>query len=978
MIITKFYGAGSEADVEGDVNTIVAACTGENSQIEYVCGGSYKAYIKGSINLTITAGYFQNVYGGNDQRGGIKGNITVNVEETDPCDKPIIIGNLVGGGNQAPFPGKDNEDNDIPADAEHPHSITVNVKSATHIGNVYGGSFMAETKADTKVNINMIQGGKQGRTGVLLPADYGKPGATIPSNIKSITTNYVEKDIETGTSVVGYYTYDGANYHPAEGNAIAETKYYEKQVKGNIDSAIGTIGNVFGGGQQGLVIGNTVVNIGTETSVGIMKREGGLIVDTGGNIIYDASGKLQPGKSYSDIVLVDNPVKGAHITGDVYGGGELATVTGNTTVNIGAKYDDVESKYVAVAEGLEKDTIGGSVFGGGKGSADNFTCDKAMVGVVDTKTSDTYGDKGTHVYIGHGTIDGDVYGGGEIGRVEFDTKVTIGFGDGTGSATKSPVIGGYVFGAGQGVSTHGYSGLVRGNSTVTIQGDAKVGHSVYGAGKLASLGRYWIATTDEEATAHGVEKGMPYGLKDGGTSTVTIQGYAEIGPNDMSMKKVDPAVGPDFDGNVFGAGKGVLPYDNPGEKGPGRYYMNGSVYTWQSYAADDAATETAYLKYVKTLGITETTDVTITGNAFIKGSVYGGSENGHVRTNTLVKIQGGQIGCGEGKTAPYTPVQWTGENASDFTECASWDYGKAAAAADKYQPYDKYTNPTGDDGHTFYGNVFGGGSGYFPYKSGKWNPDAGIVGGSTKVLISGGHILTSVYGGNEMTDVTGDSCVVIMTAGTLGVPRTVEAMKAHPVTCYLFGGGKGDPRTIFNDWTNVKNTRVEVKGEARIFGSVFGGAEDGHVLGNTKVNILGNATIGTTGTSYVDGNIFGGGRGFTGISLKAGSIGGDADINISGTPIMRGSVYGGGRLASVGVNFSNAQNASSGQFTEDGGGKTYGHVRINISGGTIGNDTESATVATDGHTTGGNVFGGSMGRLTQLNGSPNLLWTKLA
>ena len=50
-------------------------------------------------------------------------------------------------------------------------------------------------------------------------------------------------------------------------------------------------------------------------------------------------------------------------------------------------------------------------------------------------------------------------------------------------------------------------------------------------------------------------------------------------------------------------------------------------------------TEAAYITFVETLGMSAETDVTIKGHAFIKGSVYGGSENGHVLHDTYVKIQ---------------------------------------------------------------------------------------------------------------------------------------------------------------------------------------------------------------------------------------------------------------------------------------------------------------------------------------------------
>ena len=205
---------------------------------------------------------------------------------------------------------------------------------------------------------------------------------------------------------------------------------------------------------------------------------------------------------------------------------------------------------------------------------------------------------------------------------------------------------------------------------------------------------------------------MPWGLKCGGQATVTVQGYAKIGPEEaMTM--------PTFLGNVFGAGRGLLPYEDTEE--PYRYFIdNNGKYTREDYAGESQAE--AYLKYVETLGITHNTIVTIGGNAFVMGSVYGGSMNGSVFADTRVNISGGQIGRGKDKNAPHNPEVWADNyTPSADLECPSWTYGQAASAADKFAPYDKYADrsgydskggrTTGDDGHTFYGNVFGGGSG---------------------------------------------------------------------------------------------------------------------------------------------------------------------------------------------------------------------------------------------------------------------------
>ena len=312
------------------------------------------------------------------------------------------------------------------------------------------------------------------------------------------------------------------------------------------------------------------------------------------------------------------------------------------------------------------------------------------------------------------------------------------------------------------------------------------------------------------------------------------------------------------------------------------------------------------------MGLATQTEVTIGGNAFVKGDVFGGAEQGFVQNDTHVTIEGNcQIGNGyvqmdaAGEYLPrtnryslnrrYTDAEWTDGHLTDVTgyenslpECASWEYGQATGT-DKYAPHDVYYGTDdydskggrtiADNGSTFYGNVFGGGSGYFPYAAGKWHWKAGDVGGNTVVDINGGHILTNVYGGNELTNVTGKS-TINMSGGTIGVPRTLGQIMAHPVTCYLFGGGKGDPRVLFNKQTNVNDVEVNISG-GWIYGSAFGGGEDGHVMRDVTMKIGGTAKIGTWGTSYVDGNVFGGGRGFAGDAYTAGNVAGSVDMRWS-------------------------------------------------------------------------------------------------
>ena len=684
----------------------------------------------------------------------------------------------------------------------------------------------------------------------------------------------------------------------------------------------------------------------------------------------------------------------------------LVNVTGKTDVNICAVENDDPLttdvvEYTSVTPGTAGVSIAGNVYGGGKGvakeewDANAFFCAEAMVGVdgtnsVDNNNSSTYADNGTHVRIGNGTVAGSVYGGGEIGRVEFHTEVVIGLGEGTGAATKSPVINGSVFGAGKGTNTHGYSGLVRGDSKVTVQADAKIGQSVYGGGEMASIGKYELDAN-----------GLPKTPKFGGKCTVTIQGYAEIGPDNMQMTK---AGGPDDIGHVFGAGKGTLPYENVTGT-PWSMELNGKV----NY---DEGKESDYYKFIQSLGLASNTDVTIGGHAFVKGSVYGGSENGYLQANTHVTIAGGQIGEGLNKTAPYedaafidpstTPV--TTDNA--LATCATWTYDKVTTG----KPYDKYAAhlnstdneyyydaeftksskggaPVATDGHTYYGNVFGGGRGVVPFAAGKWHRAAGSVAGNTQVDITGGHILSSVYGGNENTDVgsyalgsdgeptttlekegTG-TCTINISGGTVGVPRTKEQIDLNPVIGNVFGAGKGDKRVLFNTWTNVGATSVNISGTAKIYGSVFGGGEDGHVIGNAvsiiggtvTTGVVGNTTehayskvvIGSTGISGADGNVFGGGRGSE-TALTAGVVGGNVNLTIDNGNIL-GSVYGGGRLASVGTNFVNPENTSLYGVLQTPAAD-HGNTVVTINGGTIGLSNSTGV--------NGNIYGGSKGTKT--------------
>ena len=905
------------------------------------------------------------------------------------------------------------------------HNVTSKLTGCTITGNFYGGGSLGAVNGPVTSTLTNCQ-----VDGSVFGAGYS---ASLPTVSVMPTTGFkVEPNYDTNTGVFmpgELPDYEPVAYHWEHAGTVNSTAtaidkenhilYTEKNLTAlgtvtgnvtlNIEGTTTVAGSVYGGGEESGVVGDTEVNV------------------TGGTIGY-----------------ADAPAYGA-LVGNVYGGGkgladkvDAGLVTGNTNINIigtaetpfiyhniygGGAYGSVGTFTYDANKKIIDYTSGGTctvtITGGkiGTNGKENGMVFGSSRGDVSTPVNGVDPNDylawvhDTHVIIGtansteltYPQINGSVYGSGENGHTFTNTVVdihsgTIGIKEGetitddggtpndpsddvTYSGPRYPNRGN-VYGGGCGTDTYDAggktyynlnAGIVLGNCTVNIDGGHVV-RNVYGAGAMGSAGTFTLLNYTTHADYHTehpqVPEGKPYLCAENtGKCEVNVSG-GMIGALGASMKAEG---GPDDYGHVFGAGRGEV--------------QDSTVYA-----------------NMRLVGYVNETDVRISDNAFITGSVYGGSESGHVLGNTSVTVSGGQIGCAydmvnqEAIENPYTNEDFTnafdeaGNVANPLHECAHWDYDTHNSPYDRFS--DQYENldaakggrKIATDGHSFYGNVFGGGSGYYPYAPGKWVRSAGLVEGNTEVIISGGHILSSVYGGNEHTDVNG-SCTVNMTGGTVGVPRTWSQRRTQPVLGNVFGAGKGDKRVLFNTWTNVASTTVTISG-GTVYGSVFGGGEDGHVLGDATTTISGASTvIGTLGTTGYDGNVFGGGRGsYT--ALTAGAVCGNVSLNIDGGYI-KGSVYGGGRLASVGTHLvpptttgaSQTEHKYYGKEISDGkkqviwkylddntgndddddaSGLTHGHVSITITGGTIG------AVQTDGRAMTsqfsiGDVFGGCKG-----------------
>ncbi len=807
------------------------------------------------------------------------------------------------------------------ANAAFTRNTVVTVKDGTGtnrpviVGSVFGGGENGHVKHDTYVHIN---GGNIG--GIPLHNKSFKPGDASMNGIEDAT--YEDYAFSTDGTLTLSLEYEDSENHFGHGPAVYR-------------------GNVYGGGRG---------------------------VDHSDSDDPEESYSATAGRVYGNAeVLIDGGV----IFHNVFGGGSLASVGTFEYVNdhpVDAlsvyeyKIDDYDAGHVTsadreknkyaprrggfVTDGSEDDSLyvlafpsagdikvtveggqvgcigvnEGSVFGGGRGIAGANNQAVTHMAYCDSTT----------VLIKPGAkINGNVFGGGANGHVLESTIVTMTGGTvgypltaeertvtQYGEATKQ-VFHGNVYGGGRGVdpiqslageSDFSYTaGRVYGNSNVTITAGT-VAHNVYGGGSLATVGTIYYKNNAGDVANDGKGSSLaptaydPYGtmVSTTGQTSVTIGGTAEIGTDGMN------------NGNVFGSCRGISGYN----------YSNRAYVYNTAVTIDDGSN----------------------GKPYIKGSVFGSGENGHVEHNTVVTINGGTIG----------------QNIASAFSTIDAGAGTAAEKAAAKRKYD------------YIGNVYGGGRGVDTYMDTvKWDHDsnpatpdvprksvraghttedsvkseysysAGYVRGATSVTVTGGTIHRNVYGGGSMGLVgsygvygdhdyyrvsgnsssdapiwvgspsdadfwtnNGGTATVAITGATIGSSANVALGYGGNV----YGSSRGrandatkttemmpdgiTPLAIYNfaAMAYVTRTHVTINDGSDILGNVYGGGENGHVdWGGTTVNIHGGK---------VRGNVFGGGRGNTS-SPTAGIIDGPTTVNI-GQPLdvtntveILGDVFGG-------------------------------------------------------------------------------------
>jgi hypothetical protein len=953
----------------------------------------------GNVTLNLYGGSIENAFGGSDSLGIIQGKIMVNVIDTvTDCD--LNLTNLYGAGRHTVY------EPDL-VNGQIINSPEVNVIHGMVGGNVFGGGLGAHatTKANPVVNIGFNR--------IYNP--------TVMDSLKTVYKNATPSfDFDDAVVHVKGNVYGGGRMAQVLGNtrvnvvhgSVGDSTRLMSQVNPTQDSTYlnGLMkayklsgGHVYGGGQGddahdtlGYVSGNTFVNVFGDAKIYHSVYGGGMLGSVGsGNLSDKNSGVATVVISGGEI----GPLDGTGLNAYVYGGGRGKDVD---YTNHYKSFANVDSTSVIVCDSAR---IYGSIFGGG---SDGHVLGDARVQLLGkTGTRDTIPVIGTN---GMTSWDGNIFGGGRnyrhtnfaAGRVGGNIEVEM----------RDGLLLGNIYGGGRlaltGVNEDGamQSGNAHGNTKIMVKGgtvgnvdeietfsESSMGN-IYGGGKgmlMAQAADTTLLlgltknTTIEISDTLGNNTHV-YGIVLGGGEIANVGQYT-LTQNPSTHAVTDIAVANNtgktkvkISGGIIGGDRTQMRPDTYEPESPWLLYNDdlGYVYGGGEGWSDDP---TAYVtvqdtSLVDLIATVQSTEVEITGTAWVKASVFGGSESGHVRKDTKVTISGGQIGAGYyvkngvvvdslySETQFINPVTTPVTNLNSLSGTAHWPYGKTYSTIGEdtvlYKPFDPVLlsqDTVPSDGKSWFGNVFGGGSGWFPYVTGNspsnyvshWNPLSGKVWGNTEVNITGGHILNNVFGANESTDV-GGKATVKMSGGTVGVPRTPAQVALQPVTSYVYGGGSGDPRAIFDGTTNVGSTDVQITGGI-VYGSVFGGAEDGHVLGDVDITINqddGTTVIGSTGRSSADGNIFGGGRNFMAWSSKSGRVEGNVTINMSGDAKMLGNIYGGGRLASVGMK---EDGTMWGVDNDD-----HGNITVNVSGCRIGPNPTIDTL------TSGSIFGGGMGR----------------
>ena len=912
-IIARVFGGGDAAsapatDVEiwgGHITNAFAGGNGEvvAAHVGYLADGTTPyTYGTGNTMITIKGGVIENVFGGSNTAGNIRGEVSVTVEKDDEaCDMQIT--NLYGGGNEAP--GKAG-------------TISIVCTGNGRIENVYGGANKADVTGDITLN---IKGGQISNV-------FG--GNNNSGNIDGAIT--VNVDWATGPEACG--TNSLANVYGG-GNLAAYTTP-DGKVGPTVNLKNGTVSNnVYGGGlgEAAVVTGNPTVNLigGTVTNDIFGGGDAAPVVgDPQVNANYGSVKDIFAGGRGETAVVTGNPkayvnqgenaethTPLALTINDVYGGGDAADVDGTgkvqldkgTVTNIygGGNAADVTNTDVIINGGEAAMAFAGghgdktvepqkeaNVTGDAHLTIHGGTVAKAFAG-SNSKGTITGSQLVTIVKNGDALAElhvAEVYGGGnqadgkagtfDIGCTGGETE---GIGDLFGGAREANITGNIAFTIEGGkidriFGGNNVSGNVAGSITVNIAENTTkydcglhAGY-VYGGGQDAA----YTPTTPGAYPAVNIQKGsVEHDVFGGGL------GASAIVTSNPTVTISGGSVG----NNVFGGGSLAETDGNP------TVNVSGGIVTHDVYGGGALA------------DVTGSTTVNLTGGAV--GGAYGGAlgqKNGvngatsdiaaYVNGNTYVTLDGtkvtetGVFGCNNLNGTPKGHA---------YVHVLSTTPRLKKGSTTEYEDYDVPA-------------VYGGGnlSAYVPSDE-TFAADKGFA----EVLIEGcDNSIDYVYGGGNAAP----------------VPATSVTIYGANAINNAFAGGNG--AGVGNPGADVGYLGYySIVGDANTYGT---GTSSITIYGGTVHNVYG----GSNSLGYIRGGTF------------VGVENGDGKC-----PLIVGNVFGGGNEADIECSVTMDLDCNEGGailYAGANNANVHGDIILTIHSGTYGK-------VFCGNNTGGKIFG---------------------
>ena len=426
-IALALYGGGNKARVNTtnvNVSGGTFAQASENLGMGLgVFGGG--ANVSGSgannTNVVLQSGVnVYNVYGGSNMAGTVTGTATVNSESAN------IGCNLYGGGYQAAI-----NNSNVSINGSTTFAYTLNADASetaynTTCGMAFGGGASADVNTASNITLNT--------TGKLI-ALYG--GSNKAGNVAKSTVN-VERGVVS--AVFGGNNYDGATgntnvtINQGAGTLTIDNVFGgsngQEAIVGfedgngvfslgstNVIFNSGTVNeNIFGGGNEAPVFGNTNVSMTGGTAYRVYGGGNKAFVGdlSTSNVKFEKDPNAETGEAQSKVNL-----SGGRVKNNVYGSGNASFIDGNTYVNLASSSE--------TATNTKTLRIDGSVFGGSETNADeDKTYQYKSIGVSGDSTITV---DGTGYFDSDGLstvkINGSIHGGGNNSATRGTAKLYI-------------------------------------------------------------------------------------------------------------------------------------------------------------------------------------------------------------------------------------------------------------------------------------------------------------------------------------------------------------------------------------------------------------------------------------------------------------------------------------------------------------------------------------------------------------------------